>query len=174
MSKALYLLGFFCLIIMGCGEKDQSESGDQSQKVENKSELHSSAIKDLKFTDYALSSEAEEVIVNWEKYKELAIQIEYLKEGDMSFFNGEESVLIDFLKAFTAQIPEDLETEPILSRVALVETMILKLNEDLSLSNMDSNKKLDSILEVLVSFSNLNLQIDKKLERDFYDRIEVE
>jgi hypothetical protein len=59
-----------------------------------------------------------------------------------------------------------------LSRVTLVETMILKLNDDLTLTNIEADDKLNSVLEVLIAFSNLNLQIDKKLERDIYDQIE--
>ncbi len=46
-----------------------------------------------------LSSDAEDVVADWEKYKELAIQINYLKEADLSFFNGELKQLQDFIIA---------------------------------------------------------------------------
>ena len=172
MIRTIYLLSLWLLLFTGCAEKRASERTEEKDKQKTTSVFNTSAIQKLKYTDYALSGEAEDAVAGWEKYKELAIQIEYLKDGDLSFFNGDKVLLTDFLKVFKEELPEVLTTRPILSRVTLVETMILKLNDDLTLTNIEADDKLNSVLEVLIAFSNLNLQIDKKLERDIYDQIE--
>ena len=55
-----------------------------------------------------------------------------------------------------------------------METSLLRLNENLTLDNIQDSLKLQSVKEVLVAFSNLNYQINKKLEKDIYDQIEAE
>ncbi|MDC0007246.1 hypothetical protein OAE07_04690, partial [Winogradskyella sp.] len=92
----------------------------------------------------------------------------------LSFFNGDKKLLTDFIADFSKNIPERLQTNPITSRVVIVETKLLKLNENLTLSNIKTTTKLTSIVEVLVAFSNLTLQINKKLEFDIYNKIEAE
>ena len=79
-----------------------------------------------------------------------------------------------FITEFKASIPKEFLTNPIVSRTVILETMLLKLNENLTLDNIDDRDKLLSVKEVLIAFSNLNYQINKKLERDVYDKIEPE
>jgi len=47
-----------------------------------------------------------------------------------------------------------------------LETKIYKLESAISLSNTTTKTLMSSIKEVLVSFSNLNLQMNKKIERE--------
>ena len=49
-----------------------------------------------------------------------------------------------------------------------------KLNENLTIDNIDRRVKLLGIKDVLESFSNLNYQINKKIEFDVYDKIKPE
>jgi hypothetical protein len=60
------------------------------------------------------------------------------------------------------------------SRNSIIETMVLRLNEHLTLDNIDNQLKRESVKEVLIAFSNLNYQINKKLERDLYEKIKSE
>ena len=71
-------------------------------------------------------------------------------------------------------MPDQFKLNPILSRSAIVETDLLKLNENLTLDNIKRSEKLLSIKALFVSFSNLNYQINEKLESDFYDKIQPE
>ena len=77
-------------------------------------------------------------------------------------------------KEFLDQLPKGLNTNPISSRVTVVVTTLLKLNDDLTLDNITLQNKRDSVKHLLVAFSNLNFQINKKLERDLFDRINPE
>ena len=163
----------FILMVSCTGEKSTStvldtELEDQEVKITAK------AIEDFDYTDYALSSNAEEQVANWEKYQELGIQISYLKKADLSFFNGDKKVIKKFIDEFTANIPSEFLTNPIVSRTVIIETAILKLNESLTIDNIGGRTKLSNVKDVLVAFSNLNYQINKKIERDIYDKISKE
>ena len=93
-------------------------------------------------------------------------QVGYLRNADFSFFNGEQSILITFIKDFNTTVPESIKTAPILSRITALETMLLKLNSTLRLDNIDKEAQLKATKEFLVAMSNLNFQINKKFELD--------
>ena len=170
-SYTLYLLFF---VLLTCSEDKASTVVPQSENTSQEPVITEKAINNLKYTDYALSAESENVAENWEKYQELAIQINYLKKADLSFFNGDYKVLKVFIEELRTATPEQLLTNPIISRTVILETALLRLNENLNLENISDTTKLDNIKEVLIAFSNLNYQINKKLERDLYDKIQPE
>lgn len=159
---------------MSCGDGKSSTEVLDSGNTNQKPIITAKAIENFDYTDYALSAESEEALANWEKYQELAIQISYLKKADLSFFNGEKEVLKKFISELRAATPEQFLTNPIISRTVILETSLLKLNENLTLENIDERTKLLNIKAVLIAFSNLNYQINKKLEREMYDKIQPE
>ena len=71
-------------------------------------------------------------------------------------------------------MPSQFRTNPIISRNAIIETELLKLNENLTIDNISRDEKLLNIKALFISFSNLNYQINKKLEDDFYSKIQPE
>ncbi|WP_296311787.1 hypothetical protein [Winogradskyella sp. UBA3174] len=161
-------------LIISC---DNSKT-DQTSAVKNESQtelkISAKAIEGFKYDDYALSNEGQDLVNGWEKYQELSIQINYLKKADLSFFNSDKKLLTDFISDLNENVPERLQTNSITSRVLIVETKLLKLNENLTISNITTETKLSSIKEVLVAFSNLIFQINWKLEFDVYNKIEAE
>jgi hypothetical protein len=161
-------------MVVACAEGVDTKSETQSNKTKDLNSITQKAIENFNYTDYALSAEAETAVSQWEKYQELAIQINYLKQGDLSFFNSERELIMDFTKAFFDELPKDLNTNPISSRVTVVITALLKLNDDLRLDNISLQNRLDSLKQLLVAFANLNFQINKKLERDLFDKISPE
>ena len=173
MKIGQVVITIFSIILISCGGNNTTES-IVTENVDQKIAINAKTIEGLEYTDYALSAEGEKATTDWDKYKELAIQIGYLKKGDLSFFNGDKEPLKKFINEFRIGIPDLFRTNPIVSRTVIIETTLLKLNENLTLTNIDARAKLSSIKEILVAFSNLNYQINKKLERDVYDRIESE
>jgi hypothetical protein len=165
MVRVLLVVSF--LVLVACDENAKSNERDNTVKSQDLTKINAKAIESLNYTDYALSEDAETIINQWEKYQELSIQINYLKKGDLSFFNSDKELLVDFIKELKDNIPESLQTRPISSRVTLVETFLLKLNDDLTLSNIKVEDKLESIKAVLESFSNLNFQINKNWSEIF-------
>ena len=163
------------LMVISCGDdKNSTIENETTDNTEQNGKITAKTIESIKYDDYVLSSEAEKAIVTWEKYHELAMQISYLKRADFSFFNGDKELLKKFISEYNAQMPDDLRTNPIISRNAIIETALLKLNENLTIDNIERSEKISGIKELFVAFSNLNYLINKKLERDFYDKLQPE
>lgn len=172
MKFGSIILQLFFVMLISCGN-DKGAQEPLDNKADNEGvEITTKAIQNLDYSDYVLSNEAEKELANWEKYQELAIQVNYLKKADLSFFNGDKELLKKFLEEFKIGLQEKLKTNPIISRMAIVETSILRLNDNLTLDNISGKDKLESVKEVIVAFSNLNYQINKKLESDKYSNIQ--
>ncbi len=161
-------------MLISCGDDKSTAEDVDTENTDQKISITEKAIENFDFTDYALSADSEKALANWEKYQELAIQISYLKKADLSFFNGDKDVLKKIIRDFKDATPDEFLTNPIISRSVILETTLLKLNENLTLDNINGRDQLLSINEVLIAFSNLNYQINKKLERDIYDKIQPE
>ena len=174
MRIGFVLLNVCFLLFINCGEDKLSSEVNTEENTTQQPIITAKAIEGFKYTDYVLSPRGENAVADWEKYQELAIQISYLKKADLSFFNGDKELLKKFITEFKAQTPSLLKTNPIISRTVIIETALLRLNENLTLDNIDNKLKLKSVKEVLVAFSNLNYQINKKLERDLYEKIKSE
>ncbi|WP_179344733.1 hypothetical protein [Winogradskyella ursingii] len=172
LGQSIFQLLFF--VFLSCGNDTNVASIESPENKTQEQSITPRAIENFNYADYVLSPEAEEIVRNWEKYQELAIQIGYLKKADLSFFKGDRKLIDEFLLELKEEVPSNLETNPIESRIVILETKMLKLYDNLTLDNIDLNLQLKSIKEVLVAFANLNLQINKKIEFDFYNQIQPE
>ena len=171
MRVCIILLYGCFILLMGCVNDKKPSDMIDSETADEKAPITAKIISNLNFTDYALSSNGEKITEDWKKYQELAIQINYLKKADLSFFNGDRDILKGFIDTLKLKIPDTLQTNAIISRTTIIETMLYRLNENLTLDNISDSLKLQSVKEVLVAFSNLNYQINKKLEKDIYEQI---
>jgi len=123
-------------------------------------------LESIKYTDYALSNEAEEAVKDWVKFHELTTQIEALKKADLSFFKDDKAILQSYITDLKNEIPEILSETSILVRLIALETSIYKLEGIAIVPDADKEDLLASIKDVLVSHVNLIFQINKKLEKD--------
>lgn len=152
------------LVNFGCNKTPSQKPDTITVVSDNIKNITPNDIESFRFDDYALSEDSKTAIENWQKYQELNEQIEYIKNADLSFFNGEKKVLKAFINDFKTEMPDSIKTAPILSRITALETMILKLNSTLKLDNVDKTEQLSAVKELLIAMANLNLQINKKFE----------
>ena len=89
-----------------------------------------------------------------------------LKQGDISFFKENPELLDALLKDFKETLPEEINSPAILARIKELETKIYKLQSITIISNGNKNDLYPVIKELLISFSNFNLQINKKFEKE--------
>lgn len=163
MSHHPFYIIVFLIFIYGCN----GASNQKPEEPENVTEeITSNDIESLRYDDYTLSNDSEKALENWVKYHELNEQMEYLKKGDFTFLIGEKKILKAFINDFKVEMPETIKTAPILSRITVLETKLLKLSSTLKLDNIDKVTKLGCVKELLIAMSNLNLQINKKFEFD--------
>ncbi len=160
--KFLSIVSIF-ILISSC---KKTEENNPVNTVENTSqELSKNEISELDYLDFVLDEKTEQAIENWEEYYQIQDAITNVKEGDLVFFNEKETIKT-LLTDLRKNIPESVNTPATLARIQVLETKIYKLE---SLSNLSTTSKetlKSSIKEFLVSFSNLNFQMNKKLEKD--------
>ena len=123
-------------------------------------------ISKIKFTEYALSKITQNKTINWQIFNELSNKIELLRTGDLSFFRDDKAILEGFIADLRNEIPESLNTQSILVRLTVIETVFLKLEGLTSLKTAKKEKLLMAIKDVLLSYTNLIFQMNKKFEKE--------
>lgn len=163
LMKHLALL--LCLILLlGCKSETEQNTNDISTLEKDTERITAKDIENLKYTDYELSPKAKEAVVNWQRYQELMMQIDYLKRADFSFFGGKNEILTTFSKDLRNDVPQAVATPAIKERLIALETKLFKLHSTLKLSNANKAEILNNIKELLVATSNLHFQMNKKFE----------
>ncbi|WP_147677256.1 hypothetical protein [Algibacter pacificus] len=124
------------------------------------------SISKLKFVEYALDARTEKMIEDWQEYFQLETVINNVKKADLSFFYDNDKNIKTLLKDLKKNIPEGVNSNATMARITALETYLYKLK---SLSNLDTtnqNELLLCIKDFLKSFSNLNFQMNQKIEAD--------
>lgn len=161
--KQLFLLSV--LIFMGCkSEPKVDESATENQ--EKAYVITAEDIGKLNYTDYILSSDSNQAVLDWQKFQDLQGHIELLKNGDLSFFKVEKEIMEEFISELKTEQPATVTTPAIRSRMTVLETTLLRLQDLANLDNIKKKDLLESIRELLVANVNLILQINKKFEKE--------
>ena len=157
---AILLFTFSC--------KNETSTPDESVSVSSQDEnkISSKDIEALDYTEYVLSNSAENVTGDWLKFQELNTYMDLLKRADYSFFSEDEELLKTFVGELTESLPERLNEASIIARLLALETNMYKLHNESIINANDKPELLNAIKEVLVGYTNLVFQINKKLEKD--------
>lgn len=158
---SVLVLAFF----FSCNKK-QENSELTVVKVDDSLLIKEKDVAKLNYTDYILDERTENVIVNWAEYSKLQDVVTKVQKGDLSFFKDNYKAIEDLLINLKQTIPLEIKTESILARITALETKIYKLESIYKLSTTNKPELLELTKEFLISFSNLNLQMNKKLEGD--------
>ena len=156
---------FICILLISACKNENTETSSNTNTYDE-IKITSKDIDAIKYTEYALSNLSEKITNDWLNFNELNNQIEILKKGDLAFFNDENEILTAFILDLKEQIPENINTPSIQARLTALETAIFKLEGINNLKNLNKETIITYIKDVLVSHSNLFLQINKKLEKD--------
>ena len=153
------------LLVLSCKNDDVAQkTSDISKKQE--AFLTKETISALKFNDYLLDAKASVLASEWKSYQTITSEIEQIKNLNFDFFKKEKDVFDTTFKEFQTNIPESLNTQPIKARALVLETHMYRLKDELGFKKKLFKSDLKYVKEVLVAFSNLNLQINKKLEKE--------
>ena len=132
-------------------QKDNSNS-----KIENYSEIKFESIYDVKY-----NSSIEE----WINYFELNEFIEQLNSNDYSSLIDNKKFLVKFFKGIKFSIPDEINKPEIKSRLTVIETDFMRFESMLSNYEIENEIKIKMVKKINNSFSNLNFQIDKLIEK---------
>lgn len=161
--KIVSIILFFCLV--SCQNTTDTNNNNLDQET-NSISISKEDIKKIKYIEIIPDSKVEKIISSWEKYNELNRIVLDLKDADLSFFKANKEIVETFNKELKTTIPENVNTPLVMSRIIALETKVFKLESIVNLSNPIKKHTLDAIKELLVAFSNLNLQMNKKLEKE--------
>jgi hypothetical protein len=155
------------LFILSCNPDVKNESAivEKITTIDS-SIITANDISKIKFTEYALSKITQSKTSNWQKFNELSNKIELLRTGDFSFFRDDKAILEGFIADLRNEIPESLNTQSILVRLTVIETVFLKLEGLASLKTAKKEDLLIAIKDVLLSYTNLIFQMNKKFEKE--------
>lgn len=162
----MVLWSFSALMVVSCGGDSETQTVIVNETKVDPNQITSKDIEALDFTDYMLNPGLRDKVGDWEKLHELNTQAEFLRKGDLSFFSGSDSIVKAFVMDFKSEIPSSVKTNVIKARVTALETKLLKLNGATELDNISKKELLQDIEEFLEALANLNLQINKKFEKD--------
>ena len=105
------------------------------------------------------------ILESWLNYTELAEYINQFNSNDFSSLIDNKKYLIRFFNGIKNTIPDVLNQPEISSRLTVIETDFLKLESMLSNFEISSDQKNKMVKRINNSFSNLNFQIDKVIEK---------
>ena len=161
--KNIFLILVLCLL--SCQDNDSETSQLTNEKAIN--ELVSKAdIDALKYTDFVADAQVEKAVSGWAKYRELSSIILDVKSGNLSFFKSNKEIVATLNNELKSTVPEVVSSPLILARIVAVETKMYKLEGVINLSSPTKESILETVKELLVAYSNLNLQMNKQLERE--------
>lgn len=159
----------FCFLIVLLSCKDTKSTPIQnleSDKEKPTQIITQTDIAKLKYKDFGLDAKAEKIIEPWEAYTQLHQLIKNIKLANFSGLKDNNNVLQTLIEDLNKNNPAALKSPAISARLMVLETKLFKLESLVNLSNINKKELGDTIKELLIAFSNLNLQINKKLERD--------
>jgi len=170
MKAIIIFVGVLCFF--SCKEEtsknDSQSSVEVTQEIKTK-RLTKKEIENITYTEYGLSSASKKGMTGWGSYKALEAQISKIKNADITYFEGDEEVIAAFISDLKSTIPEQVYSESVLARITALETKFYKLKSAVLIRQTPKEQLLENIQEFFVSFSNLNLQINKKFEKEAQD-----
>jgi len=104
-------------------------------------------------------------IEEWINYFELNEFIKQLNTDDFSSLIYNKKFLLRFFKGIKFSIPDEINKPEIKSRLTVIETDFMRFESMLSNYEIDKEIKIKMVKKINNSFSNLNFQIDKLLEK---------
>lgn len=152
------------LVFMGC--KSEPKTDTLALEPQENYVVTAQDIERFEYKDFVLSPASNQAVMEWQKFQDLEEQIELLKTGNLSFFKVEKKIMEEFISELKAEQPVSVTAPAIRSRMTVLETTLLRLQDLANLDNIKKNDLLESIKEVLLADVNLKLQINKKFEKE--------
>lgn len=153
------------LTVISC-KQDVTPVTETSTKQEQHERVTKKDVANLEYSDFILDTRVATKIESWSKYEELNQVIEELKQANFTFFTTDTETLKVLVKELKETVPEQFNTPTILARLRAIETQFYKLHSMANLSSIDKSQMLITIKDCLESFSYLNLQLNKKVEKE--------
>ena len=157
LLKRLIKISIILISIISCKEVVVEEvMNNLSSKTINYSEISLESIYKIKLYSN---------IDGWINYIELNEYINQVNLNDYSSLIDNKKYLNRFFNDIKNTIPTDINKPEIKSRLTVIETDFMRFESMLSNYEIEKEIKIKMVKKINNSFSNLNFQIDKLLEK---------
>lgn len=123
-------------------------------------------VENIKYIEFLPDSKVNKEISNWEKYHELERIVDDVKSANFSFFKENSEIVSTLMEELKSTIPETINSPQVFSRMIALETKVFKLESVVNLSKTQKETTIEIVKEFFIAFSNLNLQMNKKVEKE--------
>lgn len=154
------------LLVFSCNTTQKNKDTDNVKQQTESSFPSKGAISKIKYVEILPDDKAKHTIESWQAYNTIGKAINDIKKGDFSFFTGDFSAFELAVKDLETTLPKTVTTTPIKARLLALKTKLFKLQDIINLDTTTSQENLKLIKDVFEAFSNLNLQINKKFEKE--------
>ena len=144
--------------VLSCDEITTSnvQKDNPNSTTINYSEINFESIYEVKYNSS---------IEQWINYFELNEFIEQLNSNDYSSLIDNKKFLLRFFRGIKFSIPDEINKPEVKSRLTVIETDFMRFESMLSNYEIEKEIKIKMVKKINNSFSNLNFQIDKLLEK---------
>ncbi len=140
---------------------DEVTTGNVQKDIPNSTTINYSEINFESIYEVKYYSSIEQ----WINYFELNEFIEQLNSNDYSSLIDNKKFLLRFFRGIKFSIPDEINKPEIKSRLTVIETDFMRFESMLSNYEIEKEIKIKMVKKINYSFSNLNFQIDKLLEK---------
>lgn len=167
MSLKFYIPFCFLALLISCKDSAQKTLEDTNNSNKQPTQIITQTdIAKLKYIDFRLDTKAEKLIETWDAYTQLQQLIKNIKQAKFTELKDNNKVLKTLVNDLKRKSPTHLKSSPISARIMVLETKLFKLESLVNLPNINKKELGATIKELLLAFSNLNFQINKKMEKD--------
>ena len=157
MKNPFSCLIFICFFVFSCTQKVKKNA----QSLSKVNEIN---FTKLEFSEIYQSSNNISLL-EWNGYIELSEYINQFNSSDFSLLIDNKKYMEKFFTELKKSIPESINKPEIYSRLTVIETDFLKFESMISNFSLKNEEKLTMVKKINNSFSNLNFQIDKLIEK---------
>lgn len=165
-KKLVSGLSILLVFFISCKETPEDKQLSIDIKKQQDQKIKKADLEKIEYIEYILDLKTDDVIKDWQEYYQIQEAVTKLKEANLKFFDDTEQLLKTNFKNLKASMPSSINSQSVLARVLVLETKLLKLHSLYNLTTTTKQELVVVIKEVLVAFSNLNFQMNKKVEFD--------
>lgn len=154
------------LLVVSCKKTQEKTIQLKDIEKQQNQKIIKQDLKKIEYIDYILDEKTEVAIKDWQEYAQIQEVITSLKEANLVFFDDADEVVKTLIKNLQATIPSEINSQSVLARILVLETKLFKLHSLYNLATTTNQELVSVIKDVLIAFSNLNLQMNKKVEFD--------
>ena len=164
MKNKFYYITFLLLVsisLYGCKSETQPQDTPVNTPVEQSNFQEGTTFKN----EFILNKATLKEIEKWTGFFEIDKNITNLKTEKSSIFDGPIEDLAAAIKDLNSKLPEQINTNSIVARIAVLATSSYQLNELYQKNTENKDVITQTHLKVLEAFSNLKFQINKTFEK---------